>query len=192
LLPWPLGSKDTRCSRLLSCRRSSAFCHRSRKLLLVNSQTQGSRPALCSVAPDGASETERRKPALTHPNGRGFCLVASRGSGGIALLSGLRTSGQDQRRVPRLRRFGSAVLFGKVIMRVQFRRRRPTGKSTAERQPLSRGTQPKILPRIPGHPHAKPWAWHPAQRDWSRAPPGATESRMSHRFCRPSRGSNCF
>jgi hypothetical protein len=33
---------------------------------------------------------------------------------------------------------------------VQFRRRRPTGKSTAERQPLSHGTQAKMLPRIPG------------------------------------------
>jgi hypothetical protein len=52
-------------------------------------------------------------------------------------------------RVPRLRRFGSAVLFTKGLTLAHCQRARSTGKSTAERRPLSRGTQAKILPRFP-------------------------------------------
>jgi hypothetical protein len=48
-------------------------------------------------------------------------------------------------RVPWLRRFGSAMLFTKVITLAQFRRTSPTGKSTAERQPLSHGTQARAV-----------------------------------------------
>ena len=55
-------------------------------------------------------------------------------------------------RVPRLRRFGSAVLFTKGLTLAHGLRARPTGKSTAERRPLSRGTEAKMLPRFPGHP----------------------------------------
>jgi hypothetical protein len=60
----------------------------------------------------------------------------------VPLLSSLEEI-REFDRVPRLRLFGSAVLFTKGHTLVYSRRALAARKNTAERQPLSRGTRAK-------------------------------------------------